>query len=88
MAIFVVESEAMLNLEEYELDVLLKAVGNVDVTCYRCARLHKNRITCEAFPSGIPAVLKSSQVRHDSPYRGDNGIRFKAKSGDNMPSGA
>lgn len=36
--------------------------------------------TCKAFPQGIPAVILLSELDHRRPVRGDNGIRFEARS--------
>jgi hypothetical protein len=47
--------------------------------CYSCARLHPlsaDRMTCDAFPTGIPDPILESEADHRQPYTGDNGIRF------------
>lgn len=32
---------------------------------------------CKAFPGGIPRAILDGEVKHDKPFVGDNGYRFK-----------
>lgn len=40
------------------------------------------RMTCNAFPSGIPTPILDNEVDHREPMLGDNGIRFVPVSAD------
>ncbi|MFR8011248.1 MAG: hypothetical protein ACLU8W_05750 [Clostridia bacterium] len=44
------------------------------VMCNDCVHYHKDA-TCDAFPDGIPKGI-ISRGEHETPYPGDNGIRF------------
>jgi len=37
----------------------------------------KGKRICRAFPKGIPDPIYHSEVKHDKPYPGDNGIQFE-----------
>ncbi len=65
--------------EDIRMDRCIKVMENLDVCCSICVHLRENRYSCDAFPSFIPTDILTGQVRHDTPYRGDRGIRFKAK---------
>ena len=41
---------------------------------------------CRAFPFGIPEPILSGEVEHTTLYPGDNGIRFEADEGFDIPS--
>ena len=45
--------------------------------CSYCAHRGK-RLTCKAYPQGIPRELLL-RGEHDTPFPGDNGIRFKQR---------
>ena len=45
-------------------------------TCINCAR-YKDTLKCEAFPNGIPKAILEGWQSHTSPFKGDNGVRFK-----------
>lgn len=47
------------------------------VMCSFCAH-RKSGLTCDAFPDGIPKELMK-RGEHDTPFPGDNGIRFESK---------
>ncbi len=46
--------------------------------CLKCVHFfHSNSgLVCKAFPNGIPEPIYMSQVKHTTPYKGDNGILF------------
>lgn len=47
--------------------------------CVFCARLQKNtpsRLTCEAYPKGIPRAIAVWKLDHRSPVKGDSGLTF------------
>jgi len=45
-------------------------------TCALCAR-RTDVTTCEVYPKGIPEPLLHGEVKHTSPYPGDNGVLFR-----------
>ncbi len=51
--------------------------GAVDVMCNHCKHNHRD-LTCDAFPERIPrGIIRRGE--HNTPYPGDNGIRFEPK---------
>ena len=44
--------------------------------CSRCIFRMSGKLTCVAFPRGIPREIWEAQVDHTLPYHGDGGIRF------------
>jgi len=47
--------------------------------CNRCKHLTDGlKRICKAFPDGIPKAIWIGENDHTKPYKGDNGIRFKA----------
>lgn len=47
--------------------------------CLDCKHLDRgegDRMTCRAFPDGIPADIIESDADHTQPYPGDHGIRY------------
>ena len=38
-----------------------------------------NRLTCKAFPNGIPSVIYYGKNNHMDKIRGDNGITYQAE---------
>lgn len=58
-------------------DSTLQAVSNIDFDCDLCKHVHKDNITCDAFPDGIPIEILSNQKAHTKPYPNDGGIRFE-----------
>ena len=54
------------------------------IQCGECRHFHpvdpvKLRLTCNAFPDGIPKEISLNQHDHHQPYPGDHGIRFEPK---------
>lgn len=49
------------------------ALGHI--VCNDCIHYHKDA-TCDAFSNGIPKEI-FDRGEHDTPFPGDNGIRFK-----------
>jgi excisionase family DNA binding protein len=48
--------------------------------CYNCQYFREAKSgTCEAFPDQIPDQIWSGDVKHNKPFHGDRGIRFKRK---------
>jgi hypothetical protein len=53
-----------------------RAVG----ICHECIHLHpldEDGNTCDAFPDGIPAEIRTGRFDHHLQYPGDHGIQFK-----------
>jgi hypothetical protein len=44
-----------------------------------CSRLNRgaNRLSCTAFPAGVPDAIWKSQVDHRKPFEGDHGLQFE-----------
>ena len=48
--------------------------------CSYCRHLsNKPDRKCKAFPDGIPMMIWLGRHKHNSPYPGDNGIRFERR---------
>lgn len=45
--------------------------------CGTCAHLHENRLSCTAFPNGIPLMIQSGQFDHRQEWTGDGGVRYE-----------
>ena len=63
-------------------DELMEAVtvllDNIEYSCYGCAHLNKDKISCKAFPEVIPNPLLTGQVRHTKRlFKQDNDIFFE-----------
>lgn len=44
--------------------------------CKRYRRDDPDRLTCDAFPAGIPETIIESRLDHRKPVNGDRGLRF------------
>ncbi len=47
--------------------------------CVGCTRFHARdfaRLTCDAFPDGIPPAIAENRTDHRWPVKGDRGLRF------------
>ena len=55
-----------------------------ELQCFDCVHLRDEkgytRITCDAYPKGIPDDILYMKHIHTKPYKGDNGILFKKKT--------
>lgn len=51
--------------------------------CFACKNLleFEDKITCRAFPQGIPEEILLGKFDHSNAYDGDNGIRFEPLEG-------
>ena len=47
------------------------------IGCQSCKYLHEFRLTCKAFPRGIPLPIQAGEVDHQEPFEGDNGIQYE-----------
>lgn len=59
--------------------------------CPYCTHLNRDsedvlRLTCKAFPSGIPMEVINNEADHRQPLDGDNGIQFKREAGFKLPA--
>ena len=50
--------------------------------CIFCQHFDPTSWSCEAFPEGIPDVVKIDGNDHKNPLPGDHGIQLKAKDND------
>jgi len=44
--------------------------------CVLCRHYHVNE-TCDAFPEGIPAPIRTGAFDHVQPYPGDNNVLYE-----------
>jgi hypothetical protein len=50
-----------------------------------CRHYHQKNLrldpnpTCDAFPNGIPDAIFNTEIIHDHPIEGDNGIQFEPR---------
>ncbi len=52
----------------------------VCVICKHMRTVVKNgKMTCDAFPDGIPDEILTAKVDHYKPYPGDHGIQFEPR---------
>lgn len=54
--------------------------GDYTPVCFDCAHFQgawKGKPRCKAFPDGIPRELMRRGAKHDAPYSGDHGFRYK-----------
>ncbi|MBS0616752.1 MAG: hypothetical protein JSR44_01075 [Spirochaetes bacterium] len=79
-------SGARLTKENYRAELIRKALAdsvyphtfsldNYAAQCDACMRYF--HAGCEAFPEGIPAEILRSEILHDKPYAGDQGLLFE-----------
>lgn len=56
--------------------------------CYSCVHLGSatDKLTCAAFPEGIPLAILEGQADHRYPVEGDNGIVFEQKADSPEPA--
>lgn len=50
--------------------------------CADCKHYNKfdyEKLSCKAYPKGIPEKIIEGEVDHKKPYKGDNGIQFEKK---------
>ncbi len=49
--------------------------------CYDCRHLRQDshKVTCAAFPDGIPVEILKSRILHREPFPGDHGIQFEPR---------
>ena len=59
-------------------------VGGRALMCSYCAYRDGIKLSCKAFPDGIPRGILDRE-EHDTPYPGDNGYRFKPREDYNRP---
>ena len=65
--------------DDRSLDAALEGLNNPGFSCDLCKHVHKDRVTCKAFPAGggIPIEILSGGISHMEPYPGDNDIQFE-----------
>jgi len=57
----------------------LKGISIDGAICHKCKHIHERRLTCDAFPNGIPGKILTGDIKHTRKYQGDNGIQFEAR---------
>ena len=52
--------------------------------CYDCIHFHDDpeatKLTCNAFPKGIPLKILLGKADHRRPIKGDNGLQYQDKA--------
>lgn len=56
-------------------------VSGLAVSCNTCKWLRVGSSACEAFPDGIPAVIRSGEFDHREAFLDDGGKRWAAPDG-------
>ena len=54
-------------------------IGDAPI-CLRCKHYNRRdhtKLSCKAYPNGIPKVILRSEINHRKPYKGDHGIQFE-----------
>jgi len=46
--------------------------------CHTCQH-QISGFTCVAFPEGIPFVIRSGEHKHQSPFKGDQGVQWEER---------
>ena len=52
--------------------------------CLKCAHYDwedQEKMSCKAFPKGIPKAITQGEHDHKVPYKGDKGIQYRARRG-------
>ena len=52
-------------------------IKQVKPDCDFCKHLHKDGLTCDAFPDGIPDAIRVGWKSHREPVDGDHGIKYE-----------
>lgn len=47
--------------------------------CWQCSNFNEfgDKLSCIAFPNGIPKEILTGEFDHNNEFKNDNGIRFK-----------
>lgn len=56
-------------------------VSGLAASCNTCKRLRVGTAACEAFPDGIPLLIRSGEFDHREAFPGDGGKRWAAPEG-------
>ena len=46
--------------------------------CPKCKHLFIGKLSCDAFPNGIPTEILSGNFDHTKEFKDDSGIRFES----------
>lgn len=58
-------------------NLMLMLEGFGVANCYRCKHLNQDEVSCKAFPNVIPSEILTGKLKHNRPYKDDNGIQFE-----------
>ena len=66
-------------MDAWEMELRYGKLKPTIVYCFRCKHQNPDKLTCKAFPEGIPWEIIHGKVKHEQPIPGDNGIQFEQK---------
>ena len=52
-------------------------ISPICLGCEHFNTLDNDKLSCKAYPDGIPKEIITSEHDHTKPFKGDNGIRFE-----------
>ena len=52
-------------------------ISPICLECRNFNTLDNDKLSCKAYPNGIPKEIINSEHDHTKPFKGDNGIRFE-----------